>query len=56
MEMWSELAEDDEDFQSDFNKVFYNPAVKESDEEFTTDSYDNYVNMEMTLDRGADRP
>ena len=50
MEMWVELAEDDEDFQSDFNKVFDNSAVKESDEEFTTDSYNNYFNMELTLD------
>ena len=50
MEMWSELAEDDKDFQSEFNKVFENPAVKEAEEEFTPDSYNNYVNMELTLD------
>ena len=49
MEMQDELAGDDQDFQSDFNKVFDNPAVKESDEEFTTDSYYYYVNMELTL-------
>ena len=30
MEMWAELAEDDEDFQSEFNKVIDNPDVKES--------------------------
>ena len=28
MEMWAKLAEDDKDFQSEFNKVFDNPAVK----------------------------
>ena len=56
MEMWAKLAEDDEDFQSEFNKSFDNPAVKEADEELTPDVYDNYVNMELTLDRGGDRP
>ena len=56
MEMWAELGEDGEDFQYDFSKVFYNPAVNESDEEFTPGLYDNYVNMELALDRGGDRP
>ena len=50
MEMWAELAEDDEDYHSEFNKVFDNPTVKEEDEEFTPDLYDNYVNRELTLD------
>ena len=54
--MWAELAEDDKDFQSDFNKVFDNPAVKEADKGFTTDFYNNYVNMELTLYRGGDTP
>ena len=56
MEMWAKLAEDNEDFQSEFNKVFDNPDVKEVDEEFTPYLYDNYVNMELTLDRGGYRP
>ena len=30
MEMWAELAEDDKDFQYEFNKVLDNPAVKEA--------------------------
>ena len=55
MEMWSELAEYDEDFQSEFKKVFYNPAVKEADKELSHDSYDNYVNVELKSDRGGDR-
>ena len=54
MDMWDELEEDNEDFQSEFNNVFENPAVKELDEEFTPDLYDNYVNMQLTLDRGGD--
>ena len=32
MEMWDELAKDDEDFQYEFKNVFYNSAVKEADE------------------------
>ena len=50
MGMWDKLAEYDEDFQSEFRKVFDNPAVKEADKEFTPNLYDNYVNTEMTLD------
>ena len=56
MEMWAKLAEDDKDFQSEFNKLFDNLDVKEADKEFTPYSYDNYVNMELTLDQGGDRP
>ena len=55
MEMWAKLEKDDEDFQSEFRKVFDNPAVKESDKELTLNSYDNYVNMELPLDWGGDR-
>ena len=50
MEMWADLAEDNENFQSEFNKVFTNPAVKEEDEEFTPDLHENYISMELTLD------
>ena len=56
MEIWDELVEDDKEFQYEFNKLFDKPAVKEEDEEFTTDLYDNYVNMELTLYRGGYRP
>ena len=48
MEMLDELAEDDEDFQSEFNKFFYSPASKEAYKKFTPDLYNNYVNMELT--------
>ena len=33
-EMWAELAENDEDFKKEFNKVFNNPDVKEADGRF----------------------
>ena len=45
MDMWAKLEEYGEDFQSEFNKLFDKPDVKEADKEFTTDSYNNYVNM-----------
>ena len=51
MEMWAELAEYDKEFQSDLNKVFENPDVKEADDEFTPYLQNNYVNMELILDR-----
>ena len=54
--MWAEIAENDEWFKEDFNKVFNNPDVKEADDGFAADSYDQYVNMELTLDQGGDRP
>ena len=56
MEMWAKLAEDDEDFQSEFKKLFDNPDVKEVDKEFTSDLYHDYLNMELTLNWGGDRP
>jgi hypothetical protein len=56
LELWAELAEEDEDFQTEFNRVFDNQEVKEADEDFTPDTFDNYVNMELSLDRGGDQP
>ena len=56
LDMWDELAENGEDFKEEFNKVFNNPDVKEADDGFTADLYDQYVNMELTLDQGGDRP
>ena len=53
MDMLAKLAEDDKDFRYQFNKVFENPSVKEVDEEFTPNLYNNYVNMKLTLDQGV---
>ena len=50
MELWKDLADGDEDFQNEFARVFDNTDVKEDDYRFTPDSYDNYLNMELTLD------
>ena len=51
MEMWKDLADVDEDFQNEFSRVFDNTDVKENDYQFTPDYYDNYINMELALDR-----
>ena len=56
MEMWKELADGNEDFQNEFSRVFDNTDVKEDDDQFTSDSYDNYINMELELDRGGEQP
>ena len=56
MEMWKDLADGDEDFQNEFARVFDNTDVKEYDDQFTPDSYDNYINMELALDQGGDQP
>ena len=38
MEMWTEIPEDNKDFQSEFRKVFDKLDVNEAGEEFTPDS------------------
>ena len=45
MEMWKDLADGEEDFQNEFARVFENTDVKEDDDKFTPDSYDNYIKM-----------
>ena len=53
---WSDLLEDDEDFAAEFNCLFDNPEVAEADDTFDPDSFDLYLNMELTVDRGGDHP
>ena len=55
METWKELADGDKDFQNELAIVFDNTDVKEDDDKFTPDSYDNYINMDLALDRGGDQ-
>ena len=50
MEMWKDLVDGDEDFQTKFTRLFDNTDVKEDHDQFTPDSYDNYINMELSLD------
>ena len=56
MEIWKDLADDDEEIQNKFVRVFDNTDLKEDDDQFTPDSYDSYINMELALDRGGEQP
>lgn len=53
---WSDLLQDDEDFAAEFNRLYNNMDVAEADDEFDPDSFDNYLDMEIALDRGLDHP
>ena len=44
--------EDDPDFQEEFDNAVSNPEVKEADELFTPDTYDQYLQMELALPQG----
>ena len=43
---------DDLDFQEEFNSVTSNQEVNNDDDNFTPDTYDTYVNMELALPQG----
>ena len=43
---------DDPDFQEEFNSVTSNEEVKDDNDNFTPDTYDTYVNMELALPQG----
>ena len=53
LEEWADLLEDDEDFAEEFNRLYGNNDVNEADDEFDPDSYDHYLNMELTVDRAG---
>ena len=44
--------DDDPDFQEEFDNAINNPEVKEADELFTLDTYDQYLQMELALPQG----
>ena len=44
--------EDDPDFQEELGDAMSNPEVKEADELFTPDTYDQYLRMELALPQG----
>ena len=54
--MWKDLVDGNEDFQNKFARVFDNTDVKEDDDQFTLDSYYNYINMEQALYRRGEQP
>ena len=43
---------DDLDFQKEFNSVTSNAEIKNDDSNFTPDTYDTYLNMELALPQG----
>ena len=47
--------DNDPDFINEFQTVISNKEIKEADEEFTPDTFDDrYLNMELTLPKGDD--
>ena len=56
LEDWSDLLEEDEDFAKEFATLYNNSDVPEADDQFSPDSFDMYINMELALDRGTDEP
>ena len=49
MEIWKDLDDVNKDFQNKFARVFDDTDVKEDDDQFIPDSYDNYINLELAL-------
>ena len=43
---------DDPDFQEEFNSITSNAEIKDDDNNFTPDTYDMYLNMELALPQG----
>ena len=52
VQSWAELIGDNPDFEEEFQRIISNDDVAEAEDEFTPDSYDTYVNMELALARG----
>ena len=44
--------EDNPDFHEEFDNAVIDPEVKEADELFTPDTYDQYLQMELALPHG----
>ena len=52
-EDWAEFREVDEDFQEEFSNIVSNDDIKEADDEFTQEVFDDtYLNMELALPSG----
>jgi hypothetical protein len=54
---WSEHLENDPDFQEEFDNIVNDKNVKEADDDFTPDAFDDaHVNMELATPRDGDGP
>ena len=56
LEDWATLLEDDQDFADEFNWLFDNTNVPKADDDFDPNSYNHYLNMELTIDQGEITP
>ena len=56
VELWEELAGDDKVFYKELARVITNDDIPEADDEFDPEVFDNYVNMEIAIDRHDDGP
>ena len=56
IELWEDLAGDDEICHKEFSRVIKNEDIPEDDDIFDPENFDNYVNMELALDRHEDEP
>ena len=54
--MWEELAGDDEVFQEEFTRVITKNDISEDDDIFDPESFYNYINMEIVMERTDDGP
>ena len=52
---WEELQEDDA-FVEEFQKAFNNDAIKQANESFSPELFDQHVHMEVALDHGGNHP
>ena len=54
---WSEYLENDPDFQEEFDNIVNDSSIKEADDDFTPDVFDDtYLNMELAIPRDGDGP
>ena len=56
IELWEDLAGDDEIFHEELSRVIPNEDIPEADDIFNPEEFDNYVNMEIALDRNENGP
>ena len=49
IELWEDLAGDDNIFHEEFARVITNEDISEADDIFYPEEFDNYVNMELEL-------
>ena len=56
IELWEDLAGDDKILHEEFARGITNEYIPEANDIFDPEDFDNYVNMELALDRHDDRP